>query len=120
MCRPDSFRCFSFMVPCGYAAAEAVNYVYLVAPDFVATKLGSGAVVPDMAQLDPHAVTVEAPVGATGAPLIALVEEAGRRGTLVNFTFPGIGGDHPSVSPAAHAALLDYLLRPLDESGVDT
>src|SRR3546814_3933729 len=68
----------TFTVPCGDAVADGGNYVDLVAPDFVAIKLGSGAVVPDMAQLDPHAVTVEAPVGATGAQLIALVEEAGR------------------------------------------
>src|SRR3546814_10960390 len=73
-----------------------------------------------MAQLDPHAVTVEAPVGATGAQLIALVEEAGRRGTMVNFTFHGIGGDHLSVSTAAHAELLDYLSRHRDAYWVDT
>src|SRR3546814_1761513 len=105
----------TFTVPCGDAVADGGNYVDLVAPDFVAIKLGSGAVVPDMAQLDPHAVTVEAPVGATGAQLIALVEEAGRRGTMVNFTFHVIGGDHLSVSTAAHAELLDYLSRHRDE-----
>src|SRR3546814_15785601 len=89
------------------------------ASDSGATKLGPGEGVPDMAQLDPHAVTVEAPVGATGAQLIALVEEAGRRGTMVNFTFHGIGGDPLSVSTAAHAELLDSLSRPRDEDWVD-
>src|SRR3546814_11303762 len=52
--------------------------------------------------------------------LIALVEEAGRRGTMVNFTFHGIGGDHLSVSTAAHEELLDYLSRHRDEYWVDT
>ena len=110
----------TFAVPCGDAVAGDGNYVDLVAPDFMAIKLGFGAVVPDMAGLDPHAVTVEAPVGATGAQLIALVEEAGRRGTMVNFTFHGIGGDHLSVSAAAHAELLDYLSRHRDVYWVDT
>ena len=110
----------TFTVPCGDALAGGENYVDLVASDFVAIKLGFGAVVPDMAGLDPHAVTVEAPVGATGAQLIALVEEAGRRGTMVNFTFHGIGGDHLSVSTAAHAELLDYLSRHRDAYWVDT
>src|SRR3546814_18056662 len=89
----------TFTVPCGDAVAEAGNYVDLVAPDFVAIKLGSGAVVQDMAQLDPHAVTVEAPVGATGAQLIDLVEEAGRRGTTVNYNLHRNGAHHHSVSP---------------------
>src|SRR3546814_12461693 len=90
------------------------------APDFVATKLGSGAVVPDMAQLDPHAVTVEAPVGATGAQLIALVEEAGRRGTMVSFTFHGIGGDHLLVFTAPHEELPNSLSRPRAGHWVET
>lgn len=110
----------TFTVPCGDAVADGGNYVDLVAPDFVAIKLGFGAVVPDMAVLDPHAVTVEAPVDATGAQLIALVEEAGRRGTMVNFTFHGIGGDHLAVSTAAHEELLDYLSRHRDEYWVET
>lgn len=110
----------TFTVPCGDAIAGGGNYVDLVAQDFVAIKLGFGAVVPDMAGLDPHAVTVEAPVDATGAQLIALVEEAGRRGTMVNFTFHGIGGDHLAVSTSAHAQLLDYLSRHRDVYWVDT
>src|SRR3546814_18047886 len=92
----------TFTVPCGDAVADGGNYVDLVAPDFVAIKLGSGAVVPDMAQLDPHAVTVEAPVGATGAQLIALVQEAGRRGPMGTFPFHGLGGDPLTVPPPPH------------------
>ena len=54
------------------------------------------------------------PVDASGAELIALVEEAGRQGTMVNFTFHGIGGDHLSVSTRAHEELLAFLDRNRD------
>jgi hypothetical protein len=54
-------------------------------------------------------VGVTAPVGASGAELIALVQAAEARGTMVNLTFHGIGGDYLTVSNDAHAELLDYL-----------
>ena len=73
-----------------------------------------------MRKLDPYAVTVEAPVGVTGEQLIARVEEAGRRGTMVNFTFHGIGGDYLSVSKQAHEELLQYLSAHRDLYWVDT
>ncbi|KRG44178.1 polysaccharide deacetylase [Stenotrophomonas panacihumi] len=107
-------------VPCGDVMAQGENYIKLVAPQFVAIKLGDGAVVPDMATLDLHAVPVEAPVGVTGAQLIARVEEAGRRGTMVNFTFHGVGGDYLTVSREAHEALLRYLAAHRDVYWVDT
>ncbi|OUL31426.1 polysaccharide deacetylase [Nostoc sp. RF31YmG] len=107
-------------VPCGDVMAEGVNYIPLVASQFVAIKLGDGAVVPDMATLDLHAVPVEAPVGVTGAQLIARVEEAARRGTMVNFTFHGVGGDYLTVSNEAHETLLRYLAAHRDVYWVDT
>ena len=110
----------TFTVPCGDVMADGENYVALVESGFVAIKLGDGAVVDSMAELDPHAVPVEAPVGATGAQLIARVEEAARKGTMVNFTFHGIGGDYLAVSEAAHEELLDYLSMHEDVYWVDT
>ncbi len=110
----------TFTVPCGDAIAADGNYVDLLAPAFVAIKLGQGGVTPDMATLDPHAVTVEAPVGASAEALIAQVEEAGRRGTMVNFTFHGIGGDYLQVSREAHEGLLEYLDRHRDVYWVDS
>jgi hypothetical protein len=52
---------------------------------------------------------VTAPVGLTGAQLIALVQAAEARGTMINFTFHGIGGDYLVTSTQAHEALLAYL-----------
>jgi len=99
----------TFTVPCGDTAARDGDYVTGLAADFVAIKVMGGAVVPDMRTLDPHAVPVEAPVGVDGDALIAWAEEAARRGTMVNFTFHGIGGDHLAISGEAHAQLLAHL-----------
>ncbi|HEY0332521.1 MAG TPA: polysaccharide deacetylase family protein [Stenotrophomonas sp.] len=107
-------------VPCGDVQAADGNYIPRIADQFVAIKLGEGAVVPDMATLDLHAVPVEAPVGVTGEQLIARVEDAARRGTMVNFTFHGIGGDYLTVSNEAHEALLGYLAAHRDTYWVDT
>ncbi len=107
-------------MPCGDVMAAGTNYVAAVASQFVAIKLGDGAVVPDMATLDLHAVPVEAPVGVTGEQLIAQLEEAARRGTMVNFTFHGVGGDYLSVSNEAHETLLRYLAAHRDVYWVDT
>jgi hypothetical protein len=100
--------------------AEDVNYIDSVRQEFVAIKLGDGAVTSDMRKLDPYAVTVEAPVGVTGKQLIARVEEAARKGTMANFTFHGIGGDYLSVSKQAHEELLQYLSSHRDVYWVDT
>lgn len=100
---------FTFTAPCGDRMASDGDYIAQVGDLFLGIKMVGGAIVPDMRTLDPAAVPVTTPVGATGDELIALVEEAGRRGTMVNFTFHGIGGDHLSVSAQAHEQLLAFL-----------
>lgn len=100
---------FTFTAPCGDRAARDGDYIGEVAGLFLGIKLVGGTVVPDMWTLDPAAVPVTVPVDASGADLIALVEEAGQRGTMVNFTFHGIGGDHLAVGAQAHEELLAFL-----------
>ncbi|RYE78109.1 MAG: polysaccharide deacetylase [Oxalobacteraceae bacterium] len=96
-------------VPCGDVRAAAGNYIDQVEDQFAGIKVSGGAITPDMWKLDRHAVTVDAPAGVTGKQLIGVVEEAARRGTMVNFTFHGIGGDYLAVSSEAHEELLAYL-----------
>jgi len=110
----------TFTVPCGDVKAQGVDYVALVKGEFVAIKLGGAGVIPDMGTLDPYAVGVTVPEGTTGAQLIALVEEAGRRGTMINFTFHGIGGDYITTSTQAHEELLAYLAAHRDVYWTDT
>lgn len=107
-------------VPCGDVHAQDGDYLPLVKDAFVAIKVTGGAVVPDMATLDPWAVPVEAPVGVSGKQLIARVEEAASKGTMVNFTFHGVGGDYLTVSSEAHAELLAYLAAHRDIYWTDT
>ena len=100
----------TFTAPCGDRKARDGDYIAALGDLFVGTKMVSGtAVVPDMSTLDPRNVPAHVPVDATGAQLIALVEEAARRGTMISFTFHGIGGDHLSVSTQAHEELLAFL-----------
>lgn len=99
----------SFTVPCGDRRASDGDYVDAIAGRFVGIKVPGDAVVADMIALDPAAVPVLAPEGLSGPQLIALVEEAGRKGTMVNLTFHGIGGDYLQTSAEAHEVLLAWL-----------
>ena len=100
----------TYTVPCGDRLAAGRDYLPAVAGEFVAIKVGGGdGVIPSMTALDPLAVPVLAPQGVSGQELIAIVKRAGERGTMVNFTFHGVGGDYLAVSDAAHRELLDFL-----------
>jgi hypothetical protein len=107
----DGRHARTLTVPCGDTLAAGENYIEQVKQEFVAIKLGHGGVTADMARLDPYAVSVAVPVDASGADLIALAEDAARRGTMVNYTFHGVGGDYLSVTAQAHAELLAHLAR---------
>ena len=100
----------TFTIPCGDRMAAGRDYLPAVAPAFAGVKalMGSG-VTASMDQLDPAAVEVTTPVGLSGAQLIALVRQAGEKGTMVNFTFHGVGGDYLTTSDAAHRELLAFL-----------
>lgn len=99
----------TFTTPCGDLKAADTEYLPLVKDEFVGIKSRFGGVIPDMNTLDPHEVTVMVPVGVTGKQLIDVVKEAATKGTMINFTFHGIGGDHLVVSNEAHEELLKYL-----------
>ena len=105
----------TFTAPCGDAIAKDGNYIDAVADLFLGIKLVGGDVVPDMFALDPAAMPAAVPSKVTGRELIALVEEAGRKGTMVGFTFHGIGGDYLDVSTEAHEELLAWLAAHRDE-----
>ena len=110
----------TFTVPCGDRMASGSDYVDLVRAEFVAIKSGSAGVIPDMAALDPYKVGVTVPEGVSGAQLIALVKEAESRGTMINFTFHGVGGDYITTSKQAHEELLAYLAAHRSEVWTDT
>lgn len=105
----DGRRERTYTVPCGDQLAAGVNYLPGLRGSFAAIKVSGAALTPSMATLDPYAVGVAAPQGWSGAQLIAVVEQAARQGTMVNFTFHGVGGDYLSTSAQAHEELVRYL-----------
>jgi peptidoglycan/xylan/chitin deacetylase (PgdA/CDA1 family) len=117
----DGQRERTYTAPCGDMQALGGDYLPALRPSFVAIKAGHGPGVPaSMAAVDPYAVASVGPVGASGAELIALVKQAVARGTMVAFTFHGIGGDHLSVSAEAHEELVRYLAAHRDVVWTDT
>ncbi len=105
----DGKRDRTFTAPCIDKNASGKNYIDAIKSEFVAIKLESGGVTPDMNKLDPYAVGVAFPAGVTGQQLIDVVKEAVAKGTMANFTFHGVGGDHLTISVEAHDELLKYL-----------
>lgn len=110
----------TYTPPCIDLNAGGSNYVEGLKSEFVAIKAKSGGVTPEMKTLDPYAVGVDFPTNVTGAQLIAVVKEAAAKGTMANFTFHGIGGDHLVVSNQAHEELLKYLADNKDTYWTDT
>ena len=110
----------TFTLPCGDRLASGVDYLPLLRGEFVAMKAGYVCVLPDMLKQDVNAVGVTAPSDVTGAQLIALVQQAQARGTMINFTFHGIGGDYLTVTTQAHEELLAYLAAHRKEVWTDT
>lgn len=111
----------TYTVPCGDTLASGHDYLPAVRGAFAGIKVGGGSgVIASMETLDPGAVPVLAPVGSSGAELIAIVKQAIARGTMVNFTFHGIGGDYLSVSAQAHEELLRFLAANRRQVWTDT
>lgn len=101
-------------------AAGGEPYLPGIYSEFVAIKAQSGGVVEDMAKLNPYSVGADFPAEVTGAQLIARVKEAAAKGTMANFTFHGVGGEHLAVTAEAHEELLKYLAANRDIYWVDT
>ena len=117
----DGRRERTYTAPCFDVKALGGDYLPALHASFVAIKAGPGPGVPaSMAAVDPYRVASVAPVGASGAELIALVKQAGERGTMIAFTFHGIGGDHLSVSTQAHEELVRFLAAHRREYWTDT
>jgi peptidoglycan/xylan/chitin deacetylase (PgdA/CDA1 family) len=116
----DGKRERTFTAPCIDKNAGGKNYIDAIKSEFVAIKVESGGVTPDMNKLDPYAVGVAFPTNVTGQQLIDIVKEAAEKGTMANFTFHGVGGDHLSTSVEAHEELVKYLAAHKDIYWVDT
>lgn len=101
-------------------AAGGEPYLPGIYDEFVAIKAQNGGIVEDMVKLNPYSVGAEFPVGVTGKQLIERAKEAAAKGTMLNLTFHGVGGDHMVVSAEAHEEFLVYLAANRDIYWVDT
>ena len=98
-------------LPCGDILAGGENYLNAVQHMFIGVKSHIGPLPKSMSTFNITNSPVWAPVGATGAELIAYVEQAAHYGTIANITFHGIGGDYLTVSKQAQEELLAYLAK---------
>ncbi len=110
----------TFTVPCLDHLAGGQNYVEQVQDLFIGIKAKVGDVESTIQALQVKSISVIGPVNLTGEELIAYVKQAKDNGTMVNFTFHGIGGDYLSVSNEAHQQLLQFLADNKATYWVDT
>ena len=116
----DGEKIRTFTVPCTDQIVENKNYVAALHDTFVGIKSHVGQIPQNRSSINVMDAPVWTPSGNSGAELIAYAQNAALHGTIANFTFHGIGGDHISVSKHAHQELLNYLVNNKAIYWVDT
>jgi len=117
----DGQRERTFTAPCLDKFAGGQNYIDSVKSEFVAIKSeGGSGVTADMNKLDPYAVGVYFPTDITAQQLIDIAKQAADKGTMANYTFHGVGGDHLAVTAEVHEEFIKYLAAHKDIYWVDT
>ncbi|WNL44243.1 polysaccharide deacetylase family protein [Dyella sp. BiH032] len=98
----------SYATPCGQHLAGDVDYLpALRAGGWVRYTRAADPTERPFDRMDVPARFF--PSNATGADLIAAVQDAERKGGMIVLGFHGVGGDYLSVSAEVHAQLLAYL-----------
>jgi len=110
----------TFTVPCLDIMVENTNYVDLVAPLFVGIKYSAGSILQSKSALNMLKMPAIFPSDVSSDVLINYVKEAKRKGTMVNFTFHGIGAEYLSITNKVHEELLVYLAENKQYYWVDT
>lgn len=110
----------TFTVPCTDNLAKGEDYLEVISPLFVGIKSSVGEIPKSMQNVDIKRINVISAESLTAQQLIALVKEAASHGTMINFTFHGIGGDHLSITSEAHESLLNFLEKNKSDYWVDT
>lgn len=116
----DNQELRTFTLPCTDNLAGGEDYLKEVTPLFIGIKSNVADIPKSMQSVNIKRVSVISAENLTGEQLIALVKEAGSHGTMVNFTFHGVGGDHLAISSKAHLTLLSFLAKHRNHYWVDT
>ncbi|NMP31509.1 polysaccharide deacetylase family protein [Thalassotalea sp. M1531] len=96
-------------LPCGDIIVKGQSILPALKTHFVGIKTKANKSIVERYNLDVKDAQVWAPHNVNVAALIGYAENAANKGSLANYTFHGIGGDHLSVTKEAHEALLKYL-----------
>jgi len=118
--RSYAYPCSDEVTCCGE------SYVDGLRPLFPAARAGGGEIVENLRTLDLHRVPCRSYADrggrkATGAEMIATVEEAARAGGMAVLCFHGVGGGHSiNLARDVHQELLDHLDRNRDRFWTDT
>jgi hypothetical protein len=110
----------TFAYNCTETTAGGESYVDALRPLFLAARVGGDAIVEDVGGLDPMLVPSWAVEEASGAEMVAFVEQAVAAGGMAVFMFHGVGGGYLKVSREAHRELLAWLDANRDRVWTDT
>jgi peptidoglycan/xylan/chitin deacetylase (PgdA/CDA1 family) len=109
----DGLQERTFTPPCDDLMVKDGNYLAAVSQYFVAIKGQNNG-------MREGASPIYTPAGQSGQELIDYVKTNTKDGMLLNILFHGVGGDHLSVSAAAHEELLRFLADNRDIYWTDT
>lgn len=98
----------AYATPCGHTQAGGEDYIAPLVQSGLATHIRDARATPQL-RADAPPIIGTGFVDASGADMIAWVEDVRRRGGLGVVVFHGVGGDYLSVSGEAHAELVGHL-----------
>lgn len=115
----DGTKQRTFAYPCYDTETDAGSYIDTIKHLVTAARSGGG-IPKTMVNIDLHNIPSQSATMMNGQVLINYVKQAEANGTMVVFTFHGVGGDYLAVSNQAHKELLQYLSVNQDKYWVDT
>lgn len=110
----------TFSLPCSDNLTSDGDYLKAVSSLFIGIQSKIDTIPTKMSTVNVKDMSVISAANLSGSQLINYVKQAEKNGTMVNFTFHGIGDDYLSTSSEAHNALVEYLARNKKRYWVDT
>jgi len=99
----------TFAYPCGDLYIRDTLFYDFLKKDFIAAR-GVASSYPQIADIDLSNISAFAQIASTAEQMIAQIEQAEKKGSLVVFIFHGVGGEHPlNIDLEEHHKLLAYL-----------
>jgi len=101
----------TFAYPCGDFTINDTLYYPALKNDFIGAR-GVTSKFLTINEVDLNNIHAFVQINSTAAQMIALVEEAEKKGSFIVFLFHGVGGEHPlNIDLEEHRKLLEYLKK---------